>query len=49
MQILITSPMCCLVYVSLTQARVIGEEGGSVEKMSPSDRPVDKLVEHFFD
>lgn len=27
--------LCCLVYVNLTQARVFGEEGASVKKMSP--------------
>jgi hypothetical protein len=31
----------------LTKARVIEEEGTSIEKMSPPDYPVDKLVGHF--
>lgn len=32
--------VCWLVYVNLTQARVIGEEGTSLEKMSPKDLAV---------
>lgn len=38
-------------FVSLTQAKIIGEEGTLTgkKKKSPSDRPVDKSIGHFLD
>lgn len=45
------SSRCVLVsiLVNLTQARVVGEEETSAEKMAPSDLPIGKSVKHFLD
>lgn len=42
-----TRSACCLVFVNLTQTKVISKEGSSVEKMFPSECSVGRAVGIF--
>jgi hypothetical protein len=45
----VISEVCWLVFVNLTQAPVVWEEGTATEQLPPSDWPVGKSVGHFLD